>query len=447
MKGEKGGIFVSVSLVLGTQWGDEGKGKISNILAEDADAVIRSNGGANAGHSIEKNGERYAVHLLPSSIINPNIISIISAGVVIDLDILYQEITSLRERGITITGDNLKISSRAHIVFPWHKVLDGVLEEMREKPIGTTRRGIGIAYAEKSYRVGIRMGDLVNLEEAELRKAILYSTKPNEANQPKLINFNEMWEKLPTYREFYSEFVCDTEGLIQEMLAAKAKIVIEGAQATGLDIDFGTYPDVTSSSCTASGIAAAAGIGPLHIANVLGVAKTYTSRVGEGPFPTELFDENGTNIRELGHEYGTTTGRPRRTGWLDLVWLKYAVGINSINYLVFNHADTIGNFKKIKLCTAYMYKGKKITYVPEDLENCEPVYTELDGDWPNIKGLFHKFGEGHEKAEEKTRAKEFFEFIEDYLNNGKLKPERTVQIAGIGWGPAQDDIEWILDVV
>lgn len=438
---------MSVSEVLGTQWGDEGKGKITNILAEEADAIIKSNGGANAGHSVEVDGERFALHLLPSSITNPNVISIIGPGVVVDLDILHEEITALRKRGITITGDNLKISSRAHIVFPWHKILDGVLEEMRKNPIGTTRRGIGIAYAEKAYRVNVRMGDLVNMDEKELRTAIIYSTKPNEANQPTPIDFTEIWAKLPEYKQFYGEFVCDTECIIQDMLSNNAKLVIEGAQATGLDIDFGTYPDVTSSSCTASGIAAAAGIGPLHISNIFGVAKCYTSRVGEGPFPTELFDEDGKKIRELGHEYGTTTGRPRRTGWLDLVWLKYAVGINSINYLVFNHADTIGKFEKIKVCTAYMYKGEKITYIPEDLGNCEPVYTELDGNWPNIQGLYHKLGDGHEKGDEKTRAREFFEFIEEYLNNGKLKPERTVQIAGIGWGPAQDDIEWILDIV
>ena len=443
---------MGVTEVIGLQWGDEGKGKISNIKSANAQVVIRANGGANAGHTVVKDGQRYALHLLPSSIINPNCVSVIAAGVVVDLEILHYEIESLRNRGVQITGRNLKISSRAHVVFPWHKELDQVYEDMRDNPIGTTKRGIGIAYSDKALRVGIRMGDIVSKDNKKVDRLIMASLRPKKAligdDDTSFCNF---WQKFSLYQKYYAEFVCDTEAFVQQSIREKKNIVIEGAQATGLDIDFGTYPDVTSSSCTASGIAAAAGIGPRDIGDVIGVAKTYTSRVGEGPFPTEQINEIGDKIRELGHEYGTTTGRPRRTGWLDLVWLKYAVKLNSVNRVVFNHADTIGAFDRINLATSYLYdlygdgEEKRIDFVPEALEKCNPVYLNMPGDWGGIKSL--KITEDMTDDEKKKveRAKMFFEFIESYLNDGeKNVKKRKVRILALGWGPGADDIEFLI---
>lgn len=439
---------MSVIEVIGLQWGDEGKGKISHIKSAFADVVIRANGGANAGHTVVKDGEKYAMHLLPSSIINPDCISVIAAGVVVDLDILYDEIETLRARGVQITGQNLKISSRAHVIFPWHKELDQIYENLRENPIGTTKRGIGICYSDKALRVGIRMGDIVDLNRDRLIKAIKESLKSKNALMKESeVRLDEYALKLDIYRKFYEEFVCDTEAFVQDMLKYDKNIVIEGAQATGLDIDFGTYPDVTSSSCTASGIAAAAGIGPCDIDYVIGVAKCYTSRVGEGPFPTEQLNSIGDKIRELGHEYGTTTGRPRRTGWLDLVWLKYAVKLNSVTAVVFNHADTIGKFDTIELCTAYMYgaEQKYIEHVPEDLDKCQPVYHSMPGNWEGIKSLTDWKNDSPKEKEKIKRAKAFFEFIECYLNDGEqVKKKRKVRIMALGWGPKDSDIEFFL---
>ncbi len=443
---------MGVTEVIGLQWGDEGKGKISNIKSANADVVIRANGGANAGHTVVKDGEKYALHLLPSSIINPNCVSVIAAGVVVDLEILYNEIESLRNRGVQISGHNLKISSRAHVVFPWHKELDQVYEDMRDNPIGTTKRGIGIAYSDKALRVGIRMGDIVSSDTNKIVDLIKASLKPKRALMgDDNTDFDKYRQKFNLYRKYYAEFVCDTEAIVQDAIRNKKNIVIEGAQATGLDIDFGTYPDVTSSSCTASGIAAAAGIGPRDIGDVIGVAKTYTSRVGEGPFPTEQINEIGDKIRELGHEYGTTTGRPRRTGWLDLVWLKYAVKLNSVNRVVFNHADTIGAFDRINLATSYLYdlygdgEEKRIDFVPEALEKCNPVYLNMPGDWGGIKSL--KITEDMTEDEKKKveRAKMFFEFIESYLNDGEKNiRKRKVRILALGWGPGANDIEFLI---
>lgn len=421
---------MAVTVVIGTQWGDEGKGRVSNDVSKNAEVNVRANGGANAGHTVVVGKEEYKLHLLPSSIVNPECISVIAGGVALDLEILKKEIKSLRKRGIKITSANLKISSRAHIVMDWYKILDAAYEGLRIHKIGTTKRGIGPAYSAKALRVGVRMGDLVNSDAESLFKLISQADRPTEyvyrRYQGKYVDVQEILEEyLNKYVKFFKEFVCDTTSFIHSKMEQGKDIIIEGAQATGLDIDHGTYPYVTSSGCSASALCAAIGIGPCHVTDVYGVMKTYTSRVGEGPFPTELFDETGKKIRQYGHEYGTTTRRPRRCGWLDLVWLKYAVRINGVTKLCINHFDTIGRFDKIKVCVAYNYKGKVIDYVPDDLENCTPIYKEFEGNWFGIKSV-------NEESEPSKRAKEYLEFIEDFLG---------VKALYLGWGPEQNDME------
>lgn len=421
---------MSASVIVGLQWGDEGKGRISHLTSDEATMVIRANGGANAGHTVVKDGQKYALHLLPSSIINPNCISVIASGVVIDLEILLNEIISLRAKGIKIEPENLKISSRAHIVVPWHKLLDEIYESMRENPIGTTKRGIGPAYASKSLRTGLRMGDLVGATEDSLLKKLKAAYEPfKDLFEKRDINIyiGEYISDFMRYAKFFESFICDAVSIVHKKISEDDNyVVIEGAQATGLDIDYGTYPDVTSSSCISSGLAAAAGVGPKKIDSVYGIMKAYTSRVGAGPFPTELSNEVGDKIRKLGHEYGTSTGRARRCGWLDLVWLKYAVNLNGVTDLCINHMDTIGKLDTIMVCVKYEYNGRIISYVPDDLENCRPIYKAFEGNW-NITSI----GDG-QSSEEAKRAKKYLDFIEEYLG---------VKAIYLGWGPEQDNVE------
>ena len=420
-----------VNVIVGLQWGDEGKGRISHLTSDEATMVVRANGGANAGHTVVKNGQKYALHLLPSSIINPDCVSLIASGVVIDLRILMDEIVSLRAKDIKIEPQNLKISSRAHIVVPWHKELDEIYESMRENPIGTTKRGIGPAYADKCLRIGLRMGDLVGATEESLYKKLKSAYEPVKslfAEKDINIRIGDYISDFIRYAKFFEDFICDAISVVHnEILKDDNYVVIEGAQATGLDIDYGTYPDVTSSSCISSGLAAAAGVGPTKVNSVYGIMKAYTSRVGEGPFPTELTNKIGATIRELGHEYGTSTGRPRRCGWLDLVWLKYAVELNGVTDLCINHMDTIGKLDMIMVCVKYEHNGKIISYVPDDLENCIPIYETFDGNWEKITSI----GDG-KSSEEAKRAKKYLNFIEEYLG---------VKALYLGWGPEQNNVE------
>lgn len=456
---------MSVSIVVGLQWGDEGKGRILNMISENATVAIRANGGANAGHTVVKNGEKYALHLLPSSIINPSCKSIIASGVAVDLELLYEEINDLTLKGIDITPNNLKISSKAHIVLKYYKDLDEVYESLRKNPIGTTKRGIGPTYSHKMLRTGMRMEDLVGATEeqllAKIKETVVADVALYIAKTGKELDFTEYAKEMLKYAKFFEPYICDAISEVHSEIDNPHgnyynNVVIEGAQAAGLDIDFGTYPDVTSSSCTAAGLAAATGIGPTCVSNVYGVMKAYTSRVGEGPFPTELKDEVGDKIREEGHEYGTTTKRPRRCGWLDLVWLKYATKVNGVTELCINHCDTIGKLDKILVCVAYEYKGKVIQYVPDDLENCKPLYKVFEGNWEGIKSLKHiesvdsseaedcveqiksfaeqteEFAEAMEEVEKIERAREYVNYIEKYLG---------VPALVLGWGPDQEDVE------
>ena len=376
---------MSVKVVVGSQWGDEGKGKIIDILASRADVVVRSMGGNNAGHTVESNGQVYKLHLIPSGILYPDTLCLISNGVVIDPKVILQEIDGLIARGISC--ENLRIDPRAHIIMPWHIAMDGLSEELRgNAEIGTTRRGIGPCYMDKAERSGLRMYDLVHPELlAEKAREVgkiknLYLTKIY--NQPAM-DIEAIIEEYTAYGQRLAKYLGDTSVLIDEAHKAGKNILFEGAQGTLLDLDMGTYPFVTSSHPVSGGVCVGAGVGPTLIQEVIGVAKAYTTRVGKGPFPTELFDEVGETIRQLGNEFGTTTGRPRRVGWFDAVIMRYAVRVNGLTGLAVNKLDTLSGIGKLKVCVAYRKKdGTLLHEFPATLEElalCEPVYEEVDG--------------------------------------------------------------------
>ncbi len=386
---------MAVRVVVGTQWGDEGKGKYIDMLADQSDIIVRFSGGNNAGHTIVANGAKYALHLIPSGILHTDKTCIIGNGVVVDPAVLLKEMKGLNERGITT--DHLLISDRAHLIMPYHIGLDELQENFRgSNSIGTTKRGIGPCYADKIERSGIRMCDLIDKEEfikkvkanLELKNLIIekvYGGKPYAA-EPIIEEYLGYAEKLKTY-------ITDTTSLLAEAIDSNKNILFEGAQANFLDIDFGTYPFVTSSNPISGGVCTGGGIGPVYINEVYGVLKAYTSRVGAGPFPTEQNNEIGDTIRELGWEYGTTTGRPRRCGWLDTVMIKYAAKINGLTALAINHVDTIGKLKEIKLCVGYKYNGGVIKYFPaslNELAKCEPIYEVFEPwneDISNVKSF------------------------------------------------------------
>lgn len=377
----------NVKVVLGVFYGDEGKGKIIDYLSKDANYAVRFSGGNNAGHTIKVNGEKFAFHLLPSGILNENIKAVLGNGVVIDPKVLTNEINDLKEHGLKV--NNLYISDKAHVIFPYHIVMDNILEENRgENKIGTTKRGIGPAYCDKFERTGIRMGDFISDKFDELLKRNLNNkNKIIKAYGYEPLKYNEILEEYKKLAEGLKPYVCDTINMMHEAIKNDQNIICEGAQATLLDIDYGSYPFVTSSNPTIGGVSTGCGIGSHYISDVYGVTKAYSSRVGEGPFVTEETGEVGNMIRELGHEYGTTTGRPRRCGWLDLVSLNYAVMLNGLTALAVNHLDTVGKMENIKLCTAYKYNGMIISNFSSDLEfleNCEPVYEEFEGNFGDI---------------------------------------------------------------
>lgn len=375
---------MATRVVVGTQWGDEGKGKYIDMLAADSEVVVRYSGGNNAGHTIVANGVKYALHLIPSGILHEGKTCVIGNGVVVDPAVLLKEIDGLKEKGIDT--ERLVISDRAHVIMPYHRELDALQESFRgDSSIGTTKRGIGPTYMDKTERCGIRICDLIDPEvfagkvklNVELKNLIIekvYGGKGFDADA--------IIKEYTEYANRIKNYVVDSTDLINTALEKGKDILFEGAQATLLDLDFGTYPYVTSSNPIAGGVCTGAGVGPTNIDEVYGVLKAYTSRVGAGPFPTEQNNEIGDTIRELGFEYGTTTGRPRRCGWLDLVMIKFAARVNGLTALAINHVDTIGKLPKIKLCVAYMKDGEKITYFPaslKELEKCVPVYEEFDG--------------------------------------------------------------------
>lgn len=371
--------------VVGAQWGDEGKGKIIDLLAQEADVVARYQGGNNAGHTVVVDGKTYKLHLIPSGILYPGTQCIIGNGVVIDPFVLWDEMENLVQQGVDISG--LKLSENAHLIMPYHRVLDKLEEAHRgDKKIGTTGRGIGPAYVDKVGRIGIRLGDI--LDEAfltELLEVILpqknkeiqfYGGEPLELG--KIVeDYFQIGQKLAPY-------ITDTSRLLNEAIAVGRKVLLEGAQGTLLDIDHGTYPYVTSSSPIAGGATIGLGIGPTKIKKVVGVVKAYTTRVGEGPFPTELHDEDGEALRNIGAEFGTTTGRPRRCGWFDSVMVRYAVRVNGLDTLAITKLDVLDQLPKIKICVGYKLpdSDEVLTEFPTRLNvlaKCTPVYEELDG--------------------------------------------------------------------
>ena len=373
------------NIVVGTQWGDEGKGKIIDIISSRADVVIRSQGGNNAGHTVVNNGEVYKLHLIPSGILYPNTLCLIGAGVVLDPKDFIGELDALEARGISTA--NLKVDPRAHIVMPWHIALDGLSEAFRGgKDIGTTKRGIGPTYMDKYERCGIRMYDLTHPEvlaekiqaTGKLKNKIITEVYGGEA-----FDLDAVTAEYTEYGKRLLPYMDDVSVLTFEADKAGKTIMFEGAQATLLDIDFGTYPYVTSSHPLSAGVCVGTGVGPKVITNIIGVAKAYTTRVGKGPFPTELDDEIGDQIRNVGGEFGTTTGRPRRTGWFDSVIVRHAVRVNGLSSLVINKLDTLAGLDTLKVCVAYKKPdGTIIKDFPptlEGLEGCEPVYEEFKG--------------------------------------------------------------------
>jgi adenylosuccinate synthase len=375
---------MSVKVVVGSQWGDEGKGKVIDILSSRADVVVRSQGGNNAGHTVEADGVTYKLHLIPSGILYKDTLCLIGCGVVIDPKVILGEIDGLIAKGFDCK--NLKIDPRAHIIMPYHIELDGLSELARGKSdIGTTRRGIGPCYMDKAERCGLRICDLIEPEifEAKARPQIkakndlivkMYNGSP--------LNEDEIISAYIGYGKRIKEYVADVSVLAYESAKAGKSVLFEGAQGTLLDLDMGTYPYVTSSHPVTGGVCVGSGVGPTLIEEAIGVAKAYTTRVGKGPFPTELLEETGDLIRNRGNEFGTTTGRPRRCGWFDAVIMKHSVRVNGLTAIALNKIDTLSGIHPLKICVAYKNGDKLLEHFPatlEELEKCEPQYIEVDG--------------------------------------------------------------------
>lgn len=379
-----------VNVVVGGFYGDEGKGKIIDYLASNADITIRYSGGNNAGHTIIVDGKKFAFHLIPSGILNKNTKAVIGNGVVVNPKVLIEEMEQLKANGYSV--ENLCISNKAHVIMPYHIEMDNLLEELRgNNKIGTTARGIGPTYCDKYERIGLRMGDLISLKfEEKVKENIERKNAIFKIYGKKQFDSEEIIKEYKEYAKILRPFIMDTVILIHKAIENGQNILCEGAQATLLDIDHGSYPFVTSSSPCVGGVCTGTGIGARYINEVYGVIKAYSSRVGEGPYITEQNNDIGDLIRELGHEYGTTTKRPRRCGWLDLVALRYAVMINGLTAIAINHLDTIGKLDKIKLCVAYNHNGNinmDFSTDKEYIDNCTPVYEEFEGNFGDISNV------------------------------------------------------------
>lgn len=416
-----------VDVVLGSFYGDEGKGKIIDYLGTKADVALRATGGNNAGHSIEVEGEKYVFHLIPSGILNKGTYAIIGNGVVIDPKVLLEEIKSLEDKGKSVS--KLRISTKAHIIFPYHIAMDKLLEKNRGKgKIGTTARGIGPCYCDKYERCGLRVEDLysdnfydklkINIENKN-RIFKLYGEEE--------FNVDDIYKEYLGYAKKIKKYVCDTTILIHDLLSKDKKVICEGAQATLLDIDFGSYPFVTSSNPTIGGILTGSGLNPSNIGEVIGVMKAYSSRVGEGPYVTELKNKTGDLIRELGHEYGATTKRPRRCGYLDLVALRYSCLINGITSLCMNHLDTIGKLDTFKVCVAYK-NGDKVT---TDFTTNEKELLESTPVYETFKGNFGDISKVRKYDDLPDSAKKYIKRIEEFVG---------VPIKYIGVGAGREEM-------
>ncbi|GAB3107130.1 adenylosuccinate synthase [Janibacter alkaliphilus] len=416
-------------VLVGAQWGDEGKGKATDLMGRDVDYVVKFNGGNNAGHTVVIDGEKYALHLLPSGILSPNCVPVIGNGVVVDLEVLFTELDGLSARGVDVS--KLRISSNAHVIAPYNRTLDKVTERfLGSRKIGTTGRGIGPTYADKMNRVGIRVQDI--FDESILRQKVeaalavknqvlakIYNTRAVEADR--------VVAELLSYAERLRPMVTDTSLELEQALDAGQNVLLEAGQATLLDIDHGTYPFVTSSSATAGGACTGSGIPPTRVSRVIAILKAYSTRVGEGPFPTELFDDDGETLRKTGAEYGTTTGRPRRCGWVDTVVGRYATRINGVTDFVVTKLDVLTGFEQVPVCVAYDVDGVRHDEMPagqSDYHHATPIYEHLDGWWEDISGC------------------RTFEELPEAAQRYVLRLEELIgaRVSAIGVGPGREQI-------
>ena len=416
-----------VSVVVGTQWGDEGKAKIIDLLAESHKIVARYQGGHNAGHTVVVGNEKYALQLVPSGVFYSHVTPVIGNGVVVDLPTLFKEIDTLESRGVTCS--RLKVSSLAHLIFPWHQAHDAISESsLGENKIGTTLKGIGPAYADKSRRVGIRAGDVRDSKRFKqlVRDRATAEQKILTALGGEQLKIDEIVDSFAALGERLKPYVSDTVNFLHDALDRNENLLLEGAQATFLDIDHGTYPFVTSSNPIAGGACAGTGLGPRDITRIIGIAKAYTTRVGSGPFPSELLGELGEKIVEIGREFGTVTGRRRRPGWLDLVMLRHAVRLNSLTEIALTKLDILDTFENVRVCVGYELNGKELSGYPDDsqlLDQVKPKYVDLQG-WNKSVSAVRNY------ADLPQQAKALIELVEKHVG---------VPVTMIGVGPERNE--------
>lgn len=419
---------MSVTVVVGTQWGDEGKAKVIDLLAASHTIVARYQGGHNAGHTVVIGDQKYALQLTPSGVFYDTVTPVIGNGVVVDLPTLFKEIDSLESRGISTA--RLKVSSLAHLIFPWHQAIDAALEAARgESKIGTTLKGIGPAYVDKVKRAGIRVGEVLNLEtfEVKVRERAIAARREVSDIGGDTFDVEQVVTDFVAYARRLAPYVADTVNLLHDARENGEHILLEGAQATFLDVDHGTYPYVTSSNPISGGAAVGTGLGPRHIDRVVGIAKAYTTRVGMGPFPSELTDELGEKLVDIGREFGTVTGRRRRTGWLDTVMLRHAMRVNSLTEIALTKLDVLDTFEEVKVCVAYKINGEVIRNYPDTVERLaqvEPVYETLSGWMSSTEGIT-------EFSQLPATAQELVKIVER---------ETGIPVSMVGTGPARDSM-------
>lgn len=418
-------------VVIGAQWGDEGKGRIVDLISEKVDIIARYQGGNNAGHTIVIGEEKIILHHLPSGILRDDKISVIGNGVVLDPKVLLQELNELVLAGYKADETKLKISDRAHVIMPYHRAIDSARESMKgDGKIGTTGRGIGPVYEDKAARRGVKFADLIDPDSLHTRLKEVFEERNSYLTKVlggEALDFDEIFEEYSEYGKQLKKFSCDVSTLLNDHISKGDNILFEGAQGALLDIDFGTYPYVTSSSCGSGGASTGTGVSPTTIDTVLGIAKAYATRVGEGPFPTEISGDLEEKLRQAGGEFGATTGRSRRCGWFDAFALKYAARVNGISWIALTKLDVLSGFEKLKICVGYKYKGNTLTTFPSTsdvLQEVEPIYEEMEG-W----------------TEDISNAKDISELpvqARDYLN--KLEEVTGVPIYTVSLGPAREKI-------
>ena len=417
-----------VTVVVGTQWGDEGKAKIIDLLASGHSHVVRYQGGHNAGHTVVVGSERYALQLVPSGVLYPHVMPVIGNGVVVDLPTLFSEIDTLEQRGVSCAG--LRVSTLAHLIFPWHQRHDAISESLRgESKLGTTLKGIGPAYADKVKRIGVRAGDVRDRE----RFCALVKERATQENDlfaslgEELLDVDDVVRRYDEYARRLLPHLCDTVNLLHDALDEGASILLEGAQATFLDIDHGTYPYVTSSNPTAGGACAGSGIGPRHITRVVGIAKAYTTRVGAGPFPKEMHGETADRVVEIGREFGTVTGRRRRPGWLDLVMLRHAVRVNSLTDIALTKLDVLDDFDDINVCTSYVLDGRRLDSFPDDAE----TLARVECSYETLRGWKQPLRSCKRESDLPAQVHELLRLVEKHTG---------VPVSVVGVGPERDDV-------